>query len=184
MATTETRRIGGDIWRMDATMEEINNELMDNGGEITEEMVQRIEGAELTAEGVVDGIRALASKVSAENDAIADEIKRLQALKKARTNAVEGLKRYLLSYMLRNRITRIESPTCTASIRNNAESVECDEEAVLAPFMAQVERLREELPAYVKVKVEVGKTELKKAMQDGQPTAGAQLVRTMSVQIK
>lgn len=166
---------------MDATMREIEAELMENGGELTPEMEERIGLAEETAAEVADGLQALAAKAASEGEALDREIKRLQALKKSRQNAVEGLKRYMLSFMVAHGLKHVEGRWCTVSVRDNAESVSCDDARVLQPWDAAVERLRETLPAWVRLKTEVAKTELKDALKGGQEVEGAALVRTQSL---
>lgn len=179
--TDERRNVGGGIWRMDATMREIEAELMENGGELTPEMEERIGLAEETAAEVADGLQALAAKAASEGEALDKEIKRLQALKKSRQNAVDGLKRYMLSFMVKHGMRRVEGRYCTVSVRDNAESVSCDDARVLQPWDAAVQRLRETLPSWVRLKTEVAKTELKDALKEGREVEGAALVRTQSL---
>ncbi|MBQ1524142.1 MAG: siphovirus Gp157 family protein, partial [Firmicutes bacterium] len=97
----ETRKeIGSAIWRMNNTIYEVSEALEESGGELTPEIEEKLESSKLTKVEVADGIKTLMAKVKTEDAALAEEIKRLQALKKARATALESLKRYLLDYML------------------------------------------------------------------------------------
>lgn len=180
----ERRAIGSGIWRMSETMRELGDELVDNGGEMTPEIETRLRTVERGAPALVDGIQQLALKVKSEEGALDAEIKRLQALKKSRANAVEGLKRFMLNFMLNTGVERIEGDLCTASVRTSAESVQCDEAAVMSPFASQIEELGRSLPSYLTVEVKVSKTALKEAIRRGEPVKGAMLVRNKTLTLK
>lgn len=181
------RQIGGGIYRLNETLAEVNDELMENGGELTPELEQKLAGAELTQVEVVDGLQSLIAKVKTEDAAIADEIKRLQALKKSRANGLEGLKRYLLSYMLNNGVERIEGAYCKVSVAAGRESVEVDENTVLenGTISSIIDVARKNLPSYVTLEAKVNKTALMQSLKSGEPVPGdVEIVRRPYLLIK
>lgn len=181
----DKKQIGSAIWRMDRTLQEVNEELMENGGELTSELQTRLDDAGLTAEQVADGLQQLITKTKSEDAMIGDEIKRLQALKKARANAIEGLKGYLLSFMQNNGIKRIEGTYCNATINAGQVSTVVDEDTLLQPFNHKVNELNESLPSWVQAELKLDKKALKETFKDKDVTpAGVQFVKSPFVVIK
>ena len=165
----ETRKeIGSAIWRMNQDLMEINEALMENGGELTPDLEEKIELSAETQVEVADGIRSLMAKVDSEDKIIGEEIKRLQALKKARANALASLKEYLMGYMLASGIKTIETPTCKVTVANGPEKVLCNEAALVGMVENKLIELGEQLPPYITVEAKVNKTVLKDFLkQDG-----------------
>lgn len=157
---TTRKSVGGGIYRLNATLEAINEELMDNGGELTPEIEEALASAELTQVEVVDSLSELLRKGDDEDAALAKEIKRLQGIKKARANALDGLKRYLLNYMLNHNIQKIEGQFCKASVSLGKESVECDTEAILNSVSNTILDAQDSLPPYIILEAKVSKTKL------------------------
>ena len=91
-----------DFWRLNGELHRITSELIDNGGELTEDMTHAIEQINARQEVIAEAIFQMSQKTDSQVEAIDSEIKRLQGLKKARQKSVESLKRYLLDYMLSN----------------------------------------------------------------------------------
>lgn len=162
----ETRKeIGSAIWRMNNTLYEVSEALEESGGELTPEIEEKLESSELTKVEVADGIKTLMAKVKTEDAALAEEIKRLQALKKARATALESLKRYLLDYMLTSGTKKIEAKYCTITMANGPESVVCDEDKLLGAFESRLLDLQDDLPPYITVDMKVNKTALKEYLK-------------------
>lgn len=113
-----------------------------------------------------------------ENDiAIIDgEIKRLQAMKKVRQNALEDVKNYLKRNMASTGIFKIESPLFKISYAERSDAaVEVDEELFLA------NNLNEEL---ITVKITPNKTAIKTALNNGENVIGAKLVNSQVLTIR
>jgi hypothetical protein len=108
-----------------------------------------------------------------EIDAIDEEIKRLAALKKAKSNVIDKMKEAVLYAMNIYGIEKVASPTLSLSIRNNPESVEIINEAQIP-----AEYLKE------KTTVSIDKVAIKKSIQAGETVQGAILTRSNSLQIK
>lgn len=159
METTK-KSIGSSIWRLNATLESVNDELMENGGELTPELEEALANAEMSQVDIVDGLHELMRFAKTQDTILADEIKRLQGLKKARANALEGLKKYLLNYMLGNGVQKIEGKYCKVSVASGKESVSCDEAALISKIEDKVTELGLTLPPYITLEVKVSKSAL------------------------
>ena len=170
-----------DFWRLNGDLRSITNELIDNGGELTEDMVTAIEKVNARQEVIAEAIFLMSQKTDSQVEAIDNEIKRLQGLKKARQKSVESLKRYLLDYMLSNGIESIDSDLFRAKVMAGRESVYVDEEAELKDYTPYIETLG--LPSWVSVKMSVNKTELSKWIKDGKPVKTAQIVKNPYLKI-
>lgn len=107
-----------------------------------------------------------------EVDAIANEIKRLQALKKAKENAKERIKDNIANAMLTYGIEKVEIPTLKLSFRES-KSIEVLD--------------LKELPAIYKIH-KITESADKKAIKDsieaGSDVKGARLVVNQNLQIK
>ena len=138
--------------------DELENELVINQNELQEKAINY---------GYV--VRSLESDVSI----IDEEMKRLAALKKAKTGAIDRMKESVLNAMLIYGIEKVTSPTLNLSVRNNPESVDIPMTELLdAKFLV------------TKTTVSPDKVAIKKAIQNGENVEGATLVRTQSLVIK
>lgn len=100
--------------------------------------------------------------------------------KKAKENEIRWLKSYLLNCMQQVGRTEIKSPDVKISIRNNAESVQFDDEEQFVRLC-----LARGKDDYLRYKdPELNKTAIKKALQSGTEIDGARLIRTQSLTIK
>lgn len=106
-------------------------------------------------------------------EAIDEEIKRLQALKKSYAKKKENLSNYIKMCMIANNIKVIETPVGKLSVVNNAESVEIYDESLIDK-------------KFIKTKVEetISKTDIKNAIKNGEEVQGARLVRNTRLAIK
>lgn len=106
-------------------------------------------------------------------EAIDEEIKRLQALKKSYAKKKENLSNYIKMCMIANNIKTIETPIGKLSVVNNAESVEIYDESLIDK-------------KFIKTKIEetISKTDIKNAIKNGEEVQGARLVRNTRLAIK
>jgi hypothetical protein len=138
--------------------EELENELVINQTELQEKAIN-----------YAYVVRSLESDVSI----IDEEMKRLTALKKTKTGAIDRMKESVLNAMLIYGIEKVTSPTLSLSVRNNPESVDIPMAELLdAKFLV------------TKTTVALDKVAIKKAIQNGENVEGATLVRTQSLVIK
>lgn len=106
-------------------------------------------------------------------EAIDSEIKRLQALKTSRTNAIERMKSAVLDAMDIYGIDKIETPTMKLSVRLNNPSVELVNEYQIPDIFKKE-----------KVTVSIDKTAIKEAIESGLEVQGAVLNRKKRLEIK
>ena len=106
--------------------------------------------------------------IEAEIDPIDTEIKRLQAMKKARQNNIDRIKNRLRENMKAVGMSKLNCGLFSLSYRlQEANAVELDENEFLA------NNLDEDL---VTVKVSPNKTEIKRRLKHGEEIIGARLV--------
>jgi hypothetical protein len=111
---------------------------------------------------------------SMEDDvtAIAEEIKRLQAIKTAKNNAADRMRGSIINAMMLYGIEKVTSPTLNLSFRKS-ESVEVD----LIQFLPDNLKI-------VKTTVTADKIAIKKAIKEGQHITGAFIKENFNLQIK
>lgn len=142
-------------------------------GELSEELENAliINQTELQEKAINYGY--VIKSIESDVDIIEAEIKRLQALKTSRSNAIERMKEAVLKAMDIYGIQKVESPTLKLSIRNNAPSVEVLNEYQIPDSYKKT-----------KVKTTIFKTAIKKDIESGLEVPGAVLTRKTSLQIK
>lgn len=179
MVTKNT--IGYGIWQMNAKMEQIREELENNGGEITPELEEMFNEIAQSQEAMVIQSHAFIGFADERITAMDGEIKRLTELKRSLKKAQETIKDWCKNVMECAGIKKIETKLVTASIAACPESVVCDEELICSQYEEAVKALN--LPPWVKVSLSVNKTELKNAIKAGKPVHG-ELVKKNTIRFK
>lgn len=158
------------LYHITSELEAINEELMSAGGEVTPELENKlaITQAELSQKATNYGLVILNNE--ADITAIETEIKRLQALKTPLETANKKLKEAISNAMTTYGIEKVESATLKLSFRKS-ESVEVYDEALLGQ-------------KFFSYKPTIDKTEIKKAIKDGEEVPGARIVTNQNLQIK
>lgn len=159
-------------------MEELSFiELMEeNGGELTDEIAEELAIRRDNFKYKAEAYAKFILKLESEADAAAAEIKRIQALKKAKENTIARLKESLLAALMvfteedAKGIRRYETPLAKLSTRKS-QSVEVLDEASIPP-------------AFWIIKKEVSKSEISKAIKDGESVPGAQLKDNIGLSIR
>lgn len=148
------------------------NQLEESDGELTPELEQAlvINQQELEVKSV--GYAHVIRKIEGDVDLIAAEIKRLQALKKAKETTVDRLKTSIESAMDLYGIRKVETPTMVLSLRPS-ESVTVEDEIVLPK-------------EYVVAKTTYSpdKVAIKKAIKAGEKISGATITVNQNLQIR
>lgn len=139
-------------------------------GELTPELEEQLAITEANLQEKAVNYGYVIKSLESETDIIDAEIKRLQALKSARNNAVERLKANITEAMELFQITEIKAPTFKLSFRAS-ESVECDE-------------VVSEEYCNTKMTVTPDKVKIKAAIKSGLSVMGARLVQKNNLQIK
>lgn len=110
--------------------------------------------------------------IESDIDAISKEIARLQALKKAKTNAIDRMKESVVNAMNIYGIEKVTSPTLNLSIRRS-ESVEILMEAIIPVEYGTTKSVWTP-----------NKTYIKNAIKNGEVVEGAVIKENFSLQIK
>lgn len=143
-----------------------------DGGELTEDHEQLQTLVSDLIVNKTDGMVNFVQKLKDEQELAAAHIKRLQEFKKTRQNAVDRLSGYVIQCLDRVEKKKVEGKLGSISTRKPIESVDVYDE--------------NKIPAeYTKVKVELDKTKISKALKDGEEVPGAALkAGKKSVQFK
>ena len=106
-------------------------------------------------------------------ESIDKEIKRLQELKKIGEKKQDSFKNYIKMCMEKMGVKKIETSNGNISLRKTPESVELiDEEIIPEKFKTTIQLEK------------ISKTDIKKALKEGEEVPGATLKRGMSINIK
>ena len=168
-----------------------SGDYIDDGGSIIEDLAayrqelqeawfDTIDGIEQEFEDKAENVAAYIKSLKAEADDLKEEEAALNRRRKVKENQIDRLKDYLLHSMMTINRTKIDTPKAKLSIRNNAESVQFDDEEQfirLCLARGQDDYLRYKDP-------ELNKIAVKKALQSGMEIDGARLIRTQSLIIK
>lgn len=148
----------------------LNNMLEESMGELTPELeaalTLNLDNFNAKAEGYVKAIK----NYKAEQDAIAEEIKKLQAKKKVCENAVERMKDALKTAMDVFDTPKVQAGLFKISL-TKSESVNIINEDAIPE-------------QYKRIKYEVSKTDIKNAIKNGETVEGAEIVENKSITIR
>jgi len=150
----------------------IITDIINNDGEITpdQETALKINRADLETKGI--NYAYVIKQLEADCEAIDLEVKRLNALKKVRSNAAERLKANISSAMLLFEVEEIKTPLIKLNFRNS-ESVEITNEAQLAEKFITT-----------KTVITPDKKAIKEAIKAGEFVEGATISYNKNLQIK
>lgn len=158
------------LYEITQQQQELNNLLEESYGELTPELEQALElnldNFSVKAEGYVKAIK----NYKAESDAIAEEIRRLQDKKKVCENAVDRMKTALSDSMNVFGMSKVQAGLFKISLTTSKAVNIIDEDAIPQN--------------YKKVKYEVSKTEIKKAIEAGETVEGAEIKENHSITIR
>lgn len=170
------------LFELTARQAEIEALLEEAGGELTPELERELNASSESLTAKVNGYANIFRKADLQIDAIDAEIKRLQALKKTRQNAVKSLKEYVLYSMDANGMTKIDGELIKLSIRRTKAVEIGDEEALTGMAWQALSSLK--VPAWINFDVKINKTELKRILEEGETVVGAAIRENRSLIIK
>jgi hypothetical protein len=148
------------LFQLTADMAAIEDELIENGGELTPELEALMVATEEALTAKADGYNLLLRKLKAEEATCDTEQKYWAGKKKVVQNAQKRIREHITDVMQMGNIGRIEGQHCKISRRMN-ESIEVNEEVLLGSMAARIQELVDSMPEFVKVDVSVNKTALK-----------------------
>lgn len=100
-----------------------------------------------------------------------DEIKRLQAIKKVRTNQLKNFENFIKVNMQQMELKKIETPLGAISLRTS-KAVELNEDVLDHKYGTIIQETK------------FSKTEIKKLLEAGEVINGARIVENISLQVK
>jgi hypothetical protein len=164
------------LWQL--TMEELSFIAMmeENGGEVNDDIMEELAIRRENFKDKAEAYSKFILKLESEAEQAAAEIKRIQALKKAKENTVTRLKETLLSALMvfteedAKGIRRYETPLAKLSTRKSVAVEILDDTIIPDDFWV--------------VKKEVSKSTIGQAIKDGAEVPGAQLKENISLSIR
>jgi hypothetical protein len=160
------------IYQIEQSYNQLAEELIDNGGELTPELSEALAITEEQLQNKSVAYSFVIKQIDSEVDIIDAEIKRLQAMKKTRENASERLKANIKHAMELFNIDEIKTPLVKINFRKS-EAVEVDDVNQLpAPYKV------------VKVTEQADKMAIKEAIKNGADIIGCRIVANRNLQIK
>lgn len=172
------------LYQLSEEMLNIENELEENGGELTPELEKALTFTQEALMNKADSITALIRKFETGAEACKAEKARIAKLQKTQENAVARIKGMVLWNMGAFGIDRIEGNTCKMT-RRRSEKMEVNEDALIAGYTHQVKEFQNALPVWAKVEIKIDKVALKNQIkQDGVIPEGADLQENFSLLIK
>ena len=160
------------IYNIEQSYNQLAEELIDNGGEITPELSEALAITEEQLQNKSVAYSFVIKQMDADVEIIDAEIKRLQAAKKQREKASEYLKERIKHAMDLFSIEEIKTPLVKINFRKS-ETVEVQDVNAL-PSLYKV----------VKVTEQADKAAIKAALKDGFEVAGCTIATHRNLQIK
>lgn len=160
------------IYQIEASYNQLAEELIDNGGELTPELETALAITEEQLQNKSVAYSFVIKQMDADIDTIDAEIKRLQAAKKQREKASEYLKERIKHAMELFSIEEIKTPLVKINFRKS-ETVE-------------VENVNELTSAYKTIKIveTADKMAIKEAIKNGAVIPGCSIVQHRNLQIR
>lgn len=164
------------LWQL--TQEELSFIAMmeENGGEVNDEIMEELAIRRDNFQAKAEAYAKFILKLESEAEQAAAEIKRIQALKKAKENTVLRLRESLLAALMvftqedAKGIRRYETPLAKLSTRKSQAVEVLDETLLPSEFWV--------------IKKEVSKSSISQAIKDGEEVPGAQLKDNISLSIR
>jgi hypothetical protein len=164
------------LWQL--TQEELSfiSLMEENGGEVNDEIIEELAIRRDNFQHKAEAYAKFILKLESEADQAAAEIKRIQALKKAKENTVARLRESLLAALMvfteedAKGIRRYETPLAKLSTRKSMAVEILDEQIIPADYWV--------------IKREVSKSTIGQAIKDGAEVPGAQLRDNISLSIR
>lgn len=152
------------LFQLTADMAALEDQLYENGGELTPEIEGMLVATEEALIAKADGYNMLLRKFKAEEAMCDTEAKYWAGKKKVVQNAQKRIREHINDVMAYGGINKIEGEHCKIS-RRETQALEVNEDVVLSSMQERINELVASLPEFVKVDVSVSKTALKEWME-------------------
>jgi hypothetical protein len=164
------------LWQL--TQEELSfiSLMEENGGEVTDELLEELAIRRDNFSHKAEAYAKFILKLESESEQAADEIKRIQAIKKSKDKTVDRLKETLLAALMlfgqedSKGVRRYETPLAKLSTRKSVSVEILDDKIIPNDFWV--------------IKKEVSKSTISQAIKDGAEVPGAQLKENLSLSIR
>ena len=164
------------LWQL--TQEELSfiSLMEENGGEVNDEIMEDLAIRRDNFSAKAEAYSKFILKLDSEADQAAAEIKRIQAIKKAKENTAQRLRDTLLAALMvfteedAKGIRRYETPLAKLSTRRSQSVEVLDDTAIPDEFWV--------------IKKEVSKSTITQAIKDGAEVPGAQMKENLSLSIR
>lgn len=160
------------IYNIQSEYQQLVNQLIENGGELTPELELALQINKDNFHSKSENYGYITKQFDAEMDIIDNEIKRLQQAKKSREKTIQRLKDTIELAMLTFDIDKIETPLIKISFRKS-ESVEVE----------NVNELPNEFKV-IKLTESADKLKIKDALKSGMFIEGCSIKTNRNLQIK
>ena len=160
------------IFKIQQEYQEIVNELIDNGGELTPEIELALQINKDNFHSKSENFAYVTKQFDSEMDIIDNEIKRLQQAKRSREKTIERLKATIEMAMNTFEVDKIETPLIKISFRKS-ESVE----------VSDVNDLPNEFKT-IKLTETADKLKIKDALKSGMFISGCSIKSNRNLQIR
>lgn len=173
------------IYELSQEAEALRLAIEEQGGEITPEQLAQLEVNAANAAEKVDYYYEQLTDAKALDEAIAAEIKRLQARRKANAAYMNAVKGRMVDYMESAGEGKVDGKKGLHYARlTTSHLVEVDEGLLLFPFEKDIQALAAQLEGLARVTVEADKTAIKARLQAGEDIEGAAMGESHSVTFK
>jgi CxxC motif-containing protein len=160
------------IFNIGNELQLIINQIIESGGEITEETENALIIKEGELQNKSQSYGYLIKSMEYEVNTIDSEINRLEGLKRVRNNTIKRLKTVLSESMQQFEVEELKTPTLKINFRKSQTVEILDEDLIPKEFKT------------VKVTTSISKAEIKKAIKNGELVVGADLKNHKNIQIK
>lgn len=161
------------IYEISRNYLQLIDELQEQGGELTPELENALKINEQDFENKAEAYCKVIINLNAEIDGLNNECVRLAEKRDRAKKAVERLKDNLTNAMLLFNYEKKSVGTFSLSFRKSEQVIIDDAEVILIGN-----------PEFIRIKKEVDKSEIKKALKSGSEISGARLIINKNLQIK
>jgi hypothetical protein len=165
--------MGLKLYEIASEYKAIADELIENGGEFTDDTLAKYNAINESLEVKAGNIANIIMQLDDRTDIVDKHIKRLEAFKKSQLNASKGIKKYLLDAMIFAGIKEIELESFKIFLRPSTAIEIVDENTLPASAFKIIPESKA-----------VSKTLIKELLKDGKEVNGAKEVTNYSLQIK
>ena len=142
------------LFQISEVMNMITQTLIENGGEINEELEELLTITQDKLENKAVDYAAVIRSLGYDNQIIDQEIKRLQNIKRVRENSINNLKQRLTDAMEQFEIDEIATPTTKINFRPSTSLSIIDEKAIPAEYKTVVTNVKIDKNQIKKVEIE------------------------------